>query len=91
MPVLPGRSPCYRCLLAELPPPGTTPTAATAGILNSTTAAVAALQCALALRLLVGALEPSDVALCLDVWDMEFTPMRVPRRPDCPACGQGPR
>ena len=88
MPVVPGRTPCYRCLLAELPAPGTTPTAATAGILHSTTAAVASLQCALALRLLVGAFEPAGEALCLDVWDLEFTRVRIPRRPDCPACGQ---
>jgi len=88
MPIVPGRTPCYRCLLAELPAPGTTPTAATAGILNSTTAVVGALQCALALRLLVGALEPRDEAMCLDVWDLDFTRVRIPRRPDCPACGQ---
>ncbi len=87
MPVFPGRTPCYRCLLAELPAPGTTPSAATAGILNSTTAVVGALQCALALRLLVGALEPGDDALLLDVWDLDFSRVRIPRRPDCPACG----
>jgi len=87
MPIIPGRTPCYRCLLAELPAPGTTPTAATAGILNSTTAVVGALQCSLALRLLVGALELGDQALLLDVWDLDFSGVRIPRRPDCPACG----
>lgn len=88
MPVIPWRGPCYRCLLAELPEPCAVPTAATAGVLHSTTAVVAALQCALALRILLGRLEQADTALCLDVWDLEFTPVRVPRRADCPACGR---
>ncbi len=90
MPIVPWRTPCYRCLLAELPAPGTTPTAATAGILNSTTAVVASLQCSFALRLLVGSFRPADEAIHLDVWDMEFARVRIPRRPDCPACGLRP-
>jgi len=86
MTLVPGQTPCYRCLMPELPAPGTTPTASTAGILHSTTAVVAALQCTAALRLLIGAFEPSDEVLCVDVWDRELTRRRLPRRPDCPAC-----
>jgi adenylyltransferase/sulfurtransferase len=88
MAVVADRTPCFRCLLGTLPEAGTAPTAATAGILNSTTAVVGALQCALALRLLTGTFQPTDQLLCIDVWDREFTPMTVPRVPDCPACGQ---
>ena len=86
MAVVPERTPCFRCLMVELPAPGTAPTAATAGILHSTTAVVASLQCTMALRLLVGSFEPSDYLLCVDVWEQEFTRMRVPRQADCPAC-----
>jgi len=86
-PVVPGRTPCYRCLMAELPAPGTAPTAGTAGILYSTVAVVAALQCTICLRLLLGDFEPGDEALCVDVWDAELTRVRVPRRAQCPACG----
>lgn len=88
MAIVAGRTPCFRCLMAELPAPGTAPTAATAGILHSTTAVVASLQCMLALRLLTGTFEPTDELLCLDVWDQEFSRMRVPRRAECPACVQ---
>ena len=89
MAIVPGATPCFRCLMAEVPEPGTAPTAATAGILHSTTAVVAALQCTWALRLLAGTFEPGDELVTVDVWDHEFTRMRVPRRPDCPACGEG--
>jgi len=88
MAIVPGATPCFRCLMAELPEPGTAPTAATSGILHSVTAVVASLQCVQALQVLVGALEPSDELLCVDVWTREFEPMSVPRRPDCPACGK---
>jgi len=87
MAVVAGSTPCLRCLLGEVPEPGTTPTAATAGILHSTTAIVASVQCSLAVRLLVGAFEPSDEVVCVDAWEPECVRMRVPRRPDCPACG----
>jgi len=87
--MVPGRTPCYRCLMAEIPAPGTVPTAATAGILHSTTAVVAALQCTSALRLLTGAAQPGDEMLSVDVWEQEFARLRVPRRAECPACGLG--
>ena len=91
MAMVPGRTPCYRCLMPDPPAPGTTPTAATDGILNSTTAVVGALQCALALRILTGTWEPTGDVLCVDVWEQEVTRMAVPRLPDCPACGGLPR
>jgi len=90
-PMVPGRTPCYRCLFPQTPPPDTVQTAATAGMLHATPAIVAALQCVAALRLLLGSFEPSDEVLWVDVWDAELTPTRVPRRPECPACGRAPR
>ncbi len=89
MAVVPGRTPCFRCLMPEPPEPGTAPTAATAGILHSTVAAVAALQCTAALRLLTGTFDAAGVLLCVDVWEQELARMDVPRLPDCPACGRG--
>jgi len=86
MVVVADRTPCFRCLIAERLEPGTAPTAATAGILHSTTALVAALQCTSALRLLAGDWTPTDVLVCVDVWEHELTRMHVPRQPECPAC-----
>ncbi|MFW6161537.1 MAG: ThiF family adenylyltransferase [Planctomycetota bacterium] len=88
MPLVPGATACYRCLMTELPPSGTAPTAATAGMLHATPATVAALQCATALRLLTGQWERGGL-LCVDVWEGELTRMEVPRQADCTACGRG--
>src|SRR5881396_2487856 len=49
MPILPGNSACFRCVYPEAPG-GSQPTCETAGVLNSITAAIAALQVADALK-----------------------------------------
>jgi len=88
MPVLPGRSACLKCLYPE-PPSGAQPTCETAGVLNTVTAAVAALQVSMAFRILAGreaGWEPRITTL--DVWTGRVHQLPVPARsPDCPACG----
>jgi adenylyltransferase/sulfurtransferase len=88
MPVLPGRSACFRCVYPEAPG-GPQPTCETAGVLNSVTAMVAALQVADALKLLCsGSLDPRLTTL--DLWSGSIRRIELPARdPDCPACGHG--
>src|SRR5262245_2757364 len=50
--ILPGRTPCLRCLMPEPPPPGTTPTCDTAGILAGAIGVVASLQSVEAIKIL---------------------------------------
>jgi hypothetical protein len=86
MPILPAQGACFRCVFPE-PPGGSQPTCETAGVLNSITAMVAALQVADALKLLsTGSL---DLRLTtLDVWNGAMRRIELPARdPDCPACG----
>src|SRR2546426_348816 len=88
MPVLPKLGACFRCVYPE-PPAGSQPTCETAGVLNSITAAIAALQVADALKWLC----TGSVALritTLDVWEGGIRHIELPARdPECPACGQG--
>ena len=88
MPVLPKLGACFRCVYPE-PPAGSQPTCETAGVLNSITAAVAALQVADALKwLCTGSLALRITTL--DVWDGGVRRIALPARdPECPACGQG--
>ena len=44
MTILPGETPCLRCLFAEPPPPGSTPTCDTAGILAPIVNVIASIQ-----------------------------------------------
>lgn len=90
MPVVPGRGPCLRCLFPDPPPPGAIPTCAEAGILGPVPAALAALQAARAIQILVGSadLVPGRL-LRLDLWTGQAETTRVERAADCPCCGKG--
>jgi adenylyltransferase/sulfurtransferase len=68
MAILPGETACLTCLLPEIPPPGTTPTCDTAGILGPVVNVVASLQSMEALKILSGNLK--DVSRTLTVIDL---------------------
>jgi len=86
--IVPGRTACFRCLVHDVPPPGTLETCDTAGILNAASSAVASMQATEALRLLLG--EPASGRLLLyEAWTQELQRLKLARRADCPACGLG--
>ncbi len=90
MPVIPGRSSCLRCVYPD-PPSGIQPTCETAGVLNTITATIAALQVADAIKILAG--QADRVALritTVDVWSGGIRQVTQPDpQPECPACGLG--
>jgi adenylyltransferase/sulfurtransferase len=67
MPVMPGRGPCFACLYPN-PPEGLQPTCDVNGVLASTTASIAALQVAMALRMIIGWPDFECRIHTLDVW-----------------------
>ncbi|MGH7131795.1 MAG: ThiF family adenylyltransferase [Phycisphaerales bacterium] len=88
--VIPGRTPCLRCLFPDPPAPGVSPTCDTAGILASVSATVAALQALDAIKLIVAGPEAiSTRLLSLDLWNGREHRLEVgdQRRTDCPCCG----
>ena len=92
MPVIPGTTPCLRCLLGNLPAPGTSPTCETAGVIAPITHIIASMQVAEALKLLTGHLDAADVRLtAYDVWSHRF--QRIDVGPEsmstCPVCSNG--
>jgi adenylyltransferase/sulfurtransferase len=91
MTILPHQGPCFRCLLSELPAPGTTPTCDTAGVLGTAAAVIAALEVTEGLKLLTGQREALRAELLyLDVWhgDMQRLKLTKGEKP-CPACDEG--
>ena len=85
-PVLPGEA-CFRCYLGEPPPPGTTETCQTAGVLGPAVMVAAGYAAAEGLKLLVqGAREAARGLFLTDVWTREGRRVRISRDPDCPAC-----
>ena len=87
MPVIPGHTACLRCVYPE-PPGGGQPTCETAGVLNAIVSAVASLQVADALQILVTGRAPSRITT-IDVWKGGIRQVREPERdPACPCCAR---
>jgi molybdopterin/thiamine biosynthesis adenylyltransferase len=92
MPVIPGQSPCLRCMLGSLPAPGTSPTCDTAGIIGPITHIVASMQAAEALKLICGAVQAADLRLVTyDVWSNAFhrLDLGTETMATCPVCSEG--
>jgi molybdopterin/thiamine biosynthesis adenylyltransferase len=92
MPVIPGKSPCLRCMLGSLPAPGTSPTCDTAGVIGPITHIVASMQAAEALKLICGAIQPADLRLVTyDVWSNAFHRLDLGTETmvTCPVCSEG--
>lgn len=92
MPVLPGETPCLRCVFEDAPPPEMNPTCDTAGVLGSAVQVVAALQAVEAVKLLSG--RRADVLRKLvhvDVWSGRMVALNVDAARaggNCPCCAR---
>jgi adenylyltransferase/sulfurtransferase len=85
-------TPCLRCVFPEAPPPGTSPTCDTAGVLGPAVAVIAAHQSTQAIKLLTGNIDAVDRSLLsLDLWTNELRRFDVSgaRSAECPCCGRG--
>ncbi|MEZ5941494.1 MAG: ThiF family adenylyltransferase [Planctomycetaceae bacterium] len=95
MPIFPGKSPCLRCLMPEMPEPGSTETCDTAGVLGAAVQVIASLQTVEAIKILSGQPELVEPALTIvDVWDGTWRRMKLngdDLRQHCPACTGGER
>jgi adenylyltransferase/sulfurtransferase len=78
MPIIPGTTPCLRCLLGSLPAPGSSPSCETAGVVAPITHIIASMQVAEALKFLTGNLDPANIRLtAYDVWSHRFQRIEV--------------
>ena len=86
MAVIPGRTPCVRCLFPSLPPAGESATCDTAGVVNAAPMVIGALQAAETMKILLGKETLGLVAV--DVWIGAFSRLEVAPGPssECPAC-----
>jgi molybdopterin/thiamine biosynthesis adenylyltransferase len=90
MTIIPQRTPCLRCVFPQKPPRESVVTCATAGIIASTVAVVAAIQCSEALKILLGRGQLNEGLIHIDIWENRFEAFSVQQRSEsCPACGQG--
>jgi adenylyltransferase/sulfurtransferase len=90
MTIIPGQTPCLRCVIESSPPPGMAPTCETAGVLGPAVSIVASYQATEALKVLTGHLEAINRELIfLDVWENVFRQFKIAKLKDvadCPCC-----
>lgn len=86
MNIIPGQTPCLRCLFPNVPPKGVLPTCDTAGVIGPAPAITASLQSTEAIKILLGAPEVNRDLIVFDLWEGAFHRFQIARRPDCPAC-----
>lgn len=80
--------PCYRCLFPTPPPPGLVPSCAEGGVLGVLPGLVGTIQATEALKLILGVGDTlAGRLLLIDTLSMRFHTVRVPKDPECPACG----
>ena len=78
MTIVPGKTPCLRCLIETAPPPGMTPTCETAGVLGPAVAVIASFEAVEAIKLLTGAHDALNRDLIMvDIWDWTFRQLKV--------------
>src|SRR2546423_7914387 len=90
MTILPGETPCLRCVFEAAPAPGEAGTCATAGVLAPIVNIVASFQAAEALKILSGQLDKVNRDLIyVDVWENITRRIKVAPllgKVDCPCC-----
>ena len=84
---------CLRCLMPECPPPGSTPTCDTAGVLAPIVGVIASIQAQEAIKILSGNRAAISRRLTvIDLWENRMLQLDVRDlrdRSDCPACKHG--
>lgn len=92
MTILPGRTPCLRCVFEAAPAPGEAATCETAGVLAPIVNIIASYQAAEAIKILTGHEDTTNRDLIyVDVWENIQRRIRIAPlmgKVDCPCCGR---
>lgn len=92
LPIIPGETPCLRCIWEDAPPPGMSPTCDTVGVLSPVVNIVASFQAVHAIRILTGrASELNRDLLTIDGWQCRVRGLNMQSAldaGDCPCCKQ---
>ena len=85
------KSPCYRCLYSEPPPPGLVPSCAEGAVFGVLPGIIGTVQALETIKVLLGIGNPLIGRLLLfDALKMEFRELKLRKNPDCPVCGTNP-
>ncbi len=83
--------PCYRCLLPQMPPPGSVPSCQEAGVLGVLPGIIGSLQAMEAIKLVLSiGTVPLGKLTCYDALASTFRSIKLHRDPQCRLCGDSP-
>jgi len=87
MNIIPHKTPCFRCIVQDIPDAGSLPTCDTVGVLNSIPSIIASIESTEAIKILLNKDINRDF-LMYDVWDHDFHKIKIKKRKDCKCCVQ---
>lgn len=85
MNIVPNKTPCFRCLIQDIPEAGSLPTCDTAGVINSIPNIIGSIQTTEALKILLGK-EINTNILTYDVWTHSFNNIKIKKNENCECC-----
>ena len=89
MTIQPHHSPCLRCVMSDMPAPGTVPTCDIAGVIGPIVTLMGSIAAAEAIKLIVGRGTLNTGMIYADLWEGSFDQFDLGGpRPDCPTCGR---
>ncbi len=85
MNIIPNKTPCFRCLIQNLPEAGSLPTCDTVGVLNSIPVIIGSIQSTEAIKILLGK-DVNKGLLSYNVWVHDFKNIMIKKRENCECC-----
>jgi len=87
--IIPGKTPCLRCIIPEMPEPGTLPTCEVAGVLGPAPGVVGIIEAVEVIKYFVGFGDTlNSKLLCFDLSSLHFDTVDVEKNPNCSVCGR---
>ena len=90
MTVIPGETPCLRCIFEDMPDAGSSPTCDTSGVIMPIIASISSVQVTEAIKLLVGDTNSLHRSLMqIDIWSNDWHRIKLSEpNPECRCCGR---
>jgi len=85
MNIIPGKTPCFRCIIQDLPETGLLPTCDTVGVLNSIPTIIASIESTEAIKILLKKMSNENLIM-YDVWNHNFQKIFVKKKESCECC-----
>jgi molybdopterin/thiamine biosynthesis adenylyltransferase len=86
MNIIPGKTPCWRCIHGDVGTEMQGPTCESAGVINTMPVIIGAIQATEAIKILTGSPDVNKDLIMIDIWRNTFEHFKIERRKECPAC-----